>query len=84
MRGLKTLTLEKKSFGQATTASSSHMIHGGLRYLMYDRLTTQITCWDSGNILQIAGKNLIRLPIIWPVYQGHAHGIETVETLLES
>ncbi len=84
MRGLKTLTLEKKSFGQATTASSSHMIHGGLRYLMYDRLTTQITCWDSGNILKIAGKNLIRLPIIWPVYQDHAHGIETVETLLES
>ncbi len=84
MRGIKTLLLEKNSFGRATTAASSHMIHGGLRYLMYDRLTTQTTCWDSGNILQIARKNLIRLPIIWPVYQGHAHGIETVETLLES
>ncbi len=84
MRGVKTLLLEKNSFGQATTASSSHMIHGGLRYLMYDRLTTQTTCWDSGNILQIARKNLTRLPILWPVYRGHAHGIETVETLLES
>lgn len=60
------------------------MIHGGLRYLMYDRLTTQLTCWDSGNILRIAGKHLTRLPILWPVYRGHAHGMETVETLLES
>ncbi len=67
----------------ATTAASSHLIHGGLRYLLYDRMTTQTTCWDSGNILRIAGSRLQRLPILWPVYAGHAHGMESVETLLE-
>lgn len=77
------MLVEKDSLGMATTAASSHLIHGGLRYLMYDRLTTQTTCWDSGNILKIAAPRLSRLPILWPVYKGHAHGIESVETLLE-
>ncbi|MBI5630982.1 MAG: FAD-dependent oxidoreductase [Elusimicrobia bacterium] len=83
MRGLKTLVLEKSEPGRATTAASTHLIHGGLRYLLYDRLTTHATCWDSGHILRLAGPMLRRLPIIWPVYGGHAHGLETVETLLE-
>ena len=83
MRGLKTLLLERASPGGATTASSSHLIHGGLRYLLYDRLTTHTTCWDSGHIIRIAGPLLTRLPILWPVYKGHSHGLETVETLLE-
>lgn len=83
MRGLKTLLVEKGKPGRATTASSTHLIHGGLRYLLYDRLTTHTTCWDSGHIIRIAGPLLTRLPILWPVYDGHSHGLETVETLLE-
>ncbi|MBI5210293.1 MAG: FAD-dependent oxidoreductase [Elusimicrobia bacterium] len=83
MRGLKTLLLEKGAPGAQTTAASSHLIHGGLRYLLYDRLTTHATSWDSGNILRVAGALLKRLPFIWPVYRWHSHGIETVETLLE-
>jgi glycerol-3-phosphate dehydrogenase len=84
MRGLKTLLLEKGLPGRATTASCTHLIHGGLRYLLYDRLTTHTTCWDSGHIIRIARPLLSRLPILWPVYQGHRHGLETVETLLEA
>jgi glycerol-3-phosphate dehydrogenase len=84
MRGLKTLLLEKGRPGMGTTITSTHLIHGGLRYLLYDRLTTHTTCWDSGHIVRIAGSLLTRLPIVWPVYQGHSHGLETVETLLES
>ncbi|MBI4376887.1 MAG: FAD-dependent oxidoreductase [Elusimicrobia bacterium] len=84
MRGLKTLLLERGRPGAATTLSSSHLIHGGLRYLLYDRLTTHMTCWDSGHIVRIARPLLAQLPIVWPVYRGHAHGIETVETLLEA
>lgn len=83
MRGLKTLLLERGEAGRATTASSSHLIHGGLRYLLYDRLTTHTTSWDSGHIARIAKPLLKRLPILWPVYRGHSHGLETVETLLE-
>ncbi|MBI4396979.1 MAG: FAD-dependent oxidoreductase [Elusimicrobia bacterium] len=84
LRGYKCLLIEKGKPGHATTAASSHLIHGGLRYLLYDRLTTQTTCWDSGHIVRIARPLLTRLPILWPVYRGHRHGLETVETLLES
>ncbi|MDE1976758.1 MAG: FAD-dependent oxidoreductase [Elusimicrobia bacterium] len=84
MRGFKTLLVERGRPGGATTAASTHLIHGGLRYLLYDRLTTHMTCWDSGHIVRIAGDLLTRLPILWPVYDWHSHGLETVETLLES
>lgn len=83
MRGLKTLLVERGKPAMATTVSSTHLIHGGLRYLLYDRLTTHTTCWDSGHIIRIARPLLTRLPILWPVYRGHQHGLETVETLLE-
>jgi glycerol-3-phosphate dehydrogenase len=84
LRGLSAVLIEKNSPGAATTASSTHLIHGGLRYLLYDRLTTHTTCWDSGHIVRIARPLLTRIPILWPVYDYHRHGIETVETLLES
>jgi len=84
LRGIPALLLEKNRPGGATTASSTHLIHGGLRYLLYDRLTTHTTCWDSGHIVRTARPLLTRLPILWPVYRDHRHGLETVETLLES
>jgi glycerol-3-phosphate dehydrogenase len=84
LRGAHVLLVERGTLGHATTASSSHLIHGGLRYLLYDRLTTHATCWDSGHIVRIARPLLTRLPILWPVYRDHRRGLETVETLLES
>ncbi len=33
LRGIKTLLIEKEDFGYGTTSRSSHLIHGGLRYL---------------------------------------------------
>lgn len=83
LRGLKALLVERASPGNATTAASTHLIHGGLRYLLYDRLTTHATAWDAGHIAAIAGPLLRRLPILWPLYREHGHGPETVETLLE-
>jgi glycerol-3-phosphate dehydrogenase len=84
LRGVRALLVEKGRPAGATTGASSRLIHGGLRYLLYDRLTTSTTSWDSGRIVRIARPLLTRLPIVWPVYRGHAHGIETVETLLEA
>ena len=83
LRGLKVAVVERGEAGGATTAASTHLIHGGVRYLLYDRLTTHATCWDSGHIVRTARELLTRLPIVWPVYKGHARGLETVETLLE-
>jgi glycerol-3-phosphate dehydrogenase len=84
LRGARALLVEKGALGHGTTASSSHLIHGGLRYLLYDRLTTHATCWDSGHIVRIARPFLTRLPIVWPVYRDHRRGRDTVEALLES
>jgi glycerol-3-phosphate dehydrogenase len=83
LRGLKVAVVERGEAGGATTAASTHLIHGGVRYLLYDRLTTHATCWDSGHIVRTARELLTRLPIVWPVYKGHARGLETVETLFE-
>lgn len=83
LRGLKVALLERAACGGGTTAASTHLIHGGVRYLLYDRLTTHATCWDSGHIVRTAGDLLTRLPIVWPVYRGHKRGLELVETLLE-
>jgi glycerol-3-phosphate dehydrogenase len=83
LRGLKVALIERAEPGGGTTAASTHLIHGGVRYLLYDRLTTHATCWDSGHIVRTAGDLLTRLPIVWPVYRGHSRGLETVETLLE-
>ena len=84
LRGLSAELIEKGTPGGATTAASTHLIHGGIRYLLYDRLTTHATAWDAGNIVKTAGGLLKRLPIVWPVYKGHAHGLATVETLVAS
>jgi len=83
LRDLSVAVVERGEPGGATTAASTHLIHGGVRYLLYDRLTTHATCWDSGNIVRTAKEQLARLPILWPVYRGHSRGLETVETLLE-
>ncbi len=83
LRGLKVALVERGEPGGGTTAASTHLIHGGVRYLLYDRLTTHGTCWDSGHIVRTAGDLLTRLPLLWPVYRGHARGLETVETLFE-
>ncbi len=83
LRGLKVALVERGEPGGGTTAASTHLIHGGVRYLLYDRLTTHATCWDSGHIVRTAGDLLTRLPLLWPVYRGHARGLETVETLFE-
>ena len=84
LRGLKAALVEKGEPGLGTTANSTHLIHGGLRYLLYDRFETHTSSWDSGHILRIARPLLKRLPILWPIYSGHAHGIENAETVLEA
>lgn len=83
LRGLKVALVERGRPGGGTTAASTHLIHGGVRYLLYDRLTTHATCWDSGHIVRTASDLLTRLPLLWPVYRDHSRGLETVETLFE-
>ncbi len=67
MRGIKTLLLEKRDFSSGATGGSSGMIHGGLRYLLYDIDVTRHSCIDSGYIQQIAPHMLFRIPFIMPL-----------------
>ncbi len=84
LRGLTVALAERGKPGCGTTGASTHLIHGGVRYLLYDRLTTHSSCWDAGHIVRTSGDLLKRLPIVWPVYADHTRGMETVETLFEA
>ncbi|MFA6447868.1 MAG: FAD-dependent oxidoreductase [bacterium] len=83
MRGLKTMLVEKKDFAGGTTGACMGMIHGGLRYLLYDVKTTKMSCTDSGFIQQIAPHLLFRIPFITPVMKGDSYPIDLVETFME-
>jgi glycerol-3-phosphate dehydrogenase len=84
MRGLRTLMLEKNDFSSGTSWASSGMIHGGLRYLGYDRDTTRITCEDSGYIQRIAPHLIFRIPFLHPVFKGDRYGLELMDVIMKA
>jgi len=67
MRGLKTLMLEKKDIASGASGANSGMIHGGIRYLRYDRKVTELSSIDSGYIQRIVPHLLFRVPFIAPL-----------------
>lgn len=67
MRGLKTLMLEKRDVACGASGANSGMIHGGVRYLRYDRSVTALACIDSGYIQRIVPHLLFRIPFIYPL-----------------
>lgn len=73
LRGMSVALLEMGDFGAATTGASSGMIHGGVRYLLYDPDTTRLACEDAGRIAHIASHLIFRIPFICPVL-GHTRG----------
>jgi glycerol-3-phosphate dehydrogenase len=67
MRGLKVLMLEKRDVASGASGANSGMIHGGVRYLRYDRHVTELACIDSGYIQRIVPHLLFRIPFILPL-----------------
>ncbi|HVE86523.1 MAG TPA: FAD-dependent oxidoreductase [Myxococcales bacterium] len=67
MRGLRTLMLEKRDVASGASGANSGMIHGGIRYLRYDRKVTELACIDSGYIQRIVPHLLFRIPFIFPL-----------------
>lgn len=80
-RGFSALLVERGPTG-ATTAVSSGLVHGGLRYLPYDAPVTLECCRESGWIVDRYRALLRRQPFLWPLYKG-GHGLDTAEALLE-
>ena len=41
LRGLRVALFEREDWGAGTTGASTRMVHGGIRYLLYDVPTTR-------------------------------------------
>src|SRR4051812_14823458 len=74
MRGFSTMLVEKKDFAAGSSGANSGMIHGGIRYLMFDANVTRLSCLDSGYIQRIAPHLLFRIPFLIP-YMPSGHDL---------
>lgn len=73
-RGLKVLLLEKGDWGGGTSAYSSRLIHGGLRYLANFELDLVHESLQERERLLRNAPHLVRpLPLALPIYQHNAH-----------
>jgi glycerol-3-phosphate dehydrogenase len=84
LRGLSVALFEREDWGAGTTGSSTRMIHGGVRYLLYDIPTTRISSQDAGRIRRIAPHLTWRIPFLWPVYSGSRFMREATEAFLSA
>lgn len=82
LRGLRVALVEREDWGAGTTGHSTRMVHGGLRYLLYDVPTTRISSEDAGRIRRIAPHVTWRIPFLWPLFTGHRFMREAQEALL--
>jgi len=70
-RGLSVLLVEKGDFGGGTTAASSRLIHGGLRYLQYGEIDLVRESLRERGLLVRQRPHLVRpIRLLIPAYQG--------------
>ncbi len=75
LRGYKTLLLEKDDLCSATSATSSRLIHGGLRYLEhFEFALVRESLRERERLLHSAPHLVTPLPLTLPVYKGHSRG----------
>lgn len=84
LRGLSVALFEREDWGAGTTGHSTRMIHGGLRYLLYDVPTTRASSIDAGRIRAIAPHLTFRIPFLWPLHGGEGLFGEAKEALLRA
>jgi glycerol-3-phosphate dehydrogenase len=69
-RGLRTILIEKADFGSGTTAGSTRLIHGGLRYLeMLDFGLVRMDLRERETLLRIAPHLVKPLPFHLPYFE---------------
>lgn len=81
--GLSCLLLERGRPGGATTAVTSALFHGGLRYLPYDVSTAYRMCREIRRLREERPELMIRQPFVWPVYRGRGPGLAAIGALLD-
>ena len=70
LRGLRVALFEKRDFGSGTTAGSTRLIHGGLRYLeMLDFSLVRMDLRERETLLRIAPHLVKPLEFIMPFYR---------------
>src|ERR687890_1761327 len=76
MRGLRVLLLDKSDVAAGTTAWSTRLIHGGLRYLEHGEFgLVRESLRERETLLRRVAPHLVRpLPMLVPVYAGRRRG----------
>jgi len=75
LRGLTCLLLEKGDFASGVTSKSTHLIHGGLRYLANFEIDLVAESLRERAVLRRQAPYLIHpIPILIPIYNGDPHG----------
>ena len=75
MRGLRVALVEKSDLGGETTAWSTRLIHGGLRYLEHGELgLVRESLRERESLLGCAGHLVQPLHFLLPIYQGARRG----------
>jgi len=80
MRGLRVLLLDKGDISSGTTAASTRLIHGGLRYLEHGEVgLVRESLRERETLLRGVAPHLVRpLPMLVPVYEGRRRGPLTI------
>jgi glycerol-3-phosphate dehydrogenase len=80
MRGLRVLLLDKGDIAAGTTAASTRLIHGGLRYLEHGEVgLVRESLRERETLLRKVAPHLVRpLPMLVPVYAGRRRGPLTI------
>ncbi len=79
MRGLKVLLLDKCDISSGTSAWSTRLIHGGLRYLEHGEVgLVRESLRERERLLKIAPHLVRPLPMLIPVYRGARRGLLTI------
>lgn len=80
MRGLSVLLLDKSDLSSGTTAWSTRLIHGGLRYLEHGEFgLVRESLRERETLLRRVAPHLVRpLPMLVPLYAGSRRGPLTI------
>jgi glycerol-3-phosphate dehydrogenase len=79
MRGLKVLLVDKGDVGGGTSAGSTRLIHGGLRYLEHFEFgLVRESLRERETLLRIAPHLVRPLPIVIPIYKRGKRGRTTI------
>jgi glycerol-3-phosphate dehydrogenase len=79
LRGLKVALVDKGDFGAATSAATSKLIHGGLRYLKNLEVGLVRESLQERRILEIIAPHLVYpIPFVFPAYGWGMRGLPAV------